>query len=221
MDPYERMNDALDRRLRPWIGMAVALINGRVADARAHADKAITDTLKATPDGRPSALRVQRSPSYQAALNRLDELQAALIGPNANSLSGLVRDARASFYVGSVELWKGVIPPEHRSVKDPVPTAKGEAIVRGALIHDTDLSREVGPSFQRSKDRLFAAINGAGRIRASERIGVALLDRWERETRDRLIGVAMTALSDGDKAIHETTGRAMLRKELLPKELRA
>lgn len=212
MDPYERMNAALDARLRPWIGKAVALINGRVEDARAHADKAVTDTLKATPDGRPSALRVQRSPSYQAALNRLDELEDALVGPASNSTAGLIRDARAAFYRDSIELWKHVIPEERRAVKDPHPTAKGEAVVRGAIIHDLDLHREVRPSFQRSKDTLFAAVNGAGRTRSSDRLGTALLDGWERDAKRRLIGVAVTALSDSDKAVHETTGRVMLKR---------
>jgi hypothetical protein len=211
MDQYEAMNAALDARLLPWIGRAANLITARVADARAHVDRAITDTLKDTPDGRPTVLKAQRSPSYQAALNRLDELRVDLIGPATNALTGLLRDARAAFYRDSVELWKRVIPPENRRVPDPQPTDRGEAIVRGAIIHGLDLYREIVPGFIRVRNNLFAAVNGAGRTGSHAKSSKAIVDRWEKDTRDHLVKRAMSSLSDSDKAIHETTGRLMVR----------
>src|SRR5512135_2157880 len=84
-------------RLEPWIAKGVKLVSAKLADARAHAEKAVTDTLRSTPDGRPSMARIRANPSYQASLNRLDELWAEIGGPSVTSLQGLIQDSSAAF----------------------------------------------------------------------------------------------------------------------------
>ncbi len=209
----DKMERALETRLVPWIRRASTLIARHLADARAHANKALTDALKITPDGRPSSRRVLRSPSYQSAGNRLRMLQDALIGPTSDSLEGLIRDARAAFYQRSIELWTPVIPAEYRVTLDPVPTKAGESLMRGAIIHGFDLARELSPSIKQTGDHLFVALNSAGRRKAGQRVGDDLLKLWHAQAVARLNRKVASILSDSDKAIHEATGWLIIAPE--------
>lgn len=207
------MERALAKRLQPWLSKAHMLIVRRLEDARAHAELAVTKALKTTPDGRASVRRIEASPSYQAALGHLDELLDRLVGPKANSLDGLIRDARAAFYSDSVTLWTPHIDPEYRAVPEPVPTQSGEDLMRGAVIHGYDIRRDVAPAIESTKNELFVAINNAGRRAASDRDGSDRLAVWHRQGLERIRAKAFQALSDSDKAIHEATGLLLLAPE--------
>lgn len=206
----DKMEGALAARLGPWLAKADKVIRSSVADAHAHAAKAITDTLRTTPDGRPSARKVDRSPSYQAALTHLDDLQCRLIGPSKDSLDGLLRDARAAFYVDSIKLWLPHIPEKYRASAEPAPTKIVERFFRGAIIHGYRLDQELSPDVQRTKDHLFASVNSAGRGGSSQRTARSYLDTWRAQAVDRLNLKAGSILSDSDKAIHEATGWLMI-----------
>lgn len=204
------MERALEKRLKPWLSKAHMLILSCMEDAHAHAELAVTRSLKATPDGRDSARRIDQSPSYQAAIRHLNGLLDRLVGPKSNSLDGLIRDARASFYRDSVALWKPYIEPEYRATPDPVPTQAGEALMRGAVVHGYDLRAEVAPAIEATKRELLAALSQAGRKAATDRDGQAWLAVWHNQGRDRIRAKAFQALNDSDKAVHEATGILLL-----------
>lgn len=212
----DRMERALEARLNPWKLNARFLILGQMDDALAHADKALTQTLKRTTDGRPSARRIGISPSYQAAVSRLDDLLDSLVGPKASSLNGLIRDARAAFYRGSIDLWKPHIETEYRAVPDPVPTLDGERLMRGAIVHGYDLRREIEPAIRTTKDTLFVALNNAGRRAATGREEDSRLALWHSQGIERIRAKVFQSLSDSDKAVHEATGLLMLAEKYRP-----
>ena len=197
------MDRILERNLKPWLVKASRLVESRISDARAHAEKAITDAAKETADGRPTARRIERSPSYQAALARLDGLQAALIGPSTDSLQGLIRDARAQFYKDSIPLWLPHIDLEFRVSPNPQPTIEGERFARGALIHDYDLHREVAPRFVSVANALFASLNQATRGIAGAKHGSFVLNLWQRRAVGSITRVVEDSLSDGQEAVHQ------------------
>jgi len=204
------MEAALEARLRPWKRRATAHILTALADARAHAEKAVTDALKQTPDGRRSARRIDNSPSYKAALGHLDALMDSLVGISKDSLGGLIRDARAAFYRSSVALWKPHIDPKFWVGPDPAPTQSGERIMRGAIVHGYDLHRELEPAFAVTANQLFVAINQAGRRAATDRQGRDRLRLWHDQAKARLIARVSQSLSDSDKAVHEATGLLLI-----------
>ncbi|MBU6429012.1 MAG: hypothetical protein KGR26_08380 [Cyanobacteria bacterium REEB65] len=209
----DKMEAALAQRLLPWIAKASKRIIASVKDAEAHAVKALTDSVRDEQDGQRTARRFQRGPSYQAAINRLGSLQAALIGPSSDSTEGLIRDARAAFYADSVRLWTPHVEPEYRITLEPAPTAAGERLMRTAIVHGYDLSREVGPSIETAKRNLFVAMNRASRRGSSADDGVKLIGLWAQQTRDQLIRKVSQVLSDSDKAVHEATGWLLIKPE--------
>ncbi len=209
----DKMEAALARRLLPWISDATDLIVREVRAAEDHAHKALTDALRQTDDGPRTARRFQRSASYQAAINRLQSLQAALIGEKADSLDGLIRDARAAFYFDSITLWTPHVEPEYRITPEPAPTQASERLMRAAIVHGYDLSREVGPAIEAIRTHLFAVMNQASRRRQPRDDGVKLITLWANQSRDRLAKKAAQVLSDSDKAVHEATGWLILKPE--------
>lgn len=209
----DRMEAALAKRLLPWIDRASSAIIVAVEDAQAHGEKAVTDTLRGTEDGRSSARRITRSPSYLAAVRRLNDLQAALIGPSVDSLEGLIRDARAAFYADSIALWTPHIDIEFRVTPELAPTEAGERLMRGAIVHGYDLSREIGPAIQQTKDHLFVALNKLGRRNTPGEAVGPLMKLWADMSRDRLIRKVSQVLSDSDKAAHEATGWLLIKPE--------
>lgn len=206
----DAMEAALARRLGPWLRRAGLTIDGAMGDAAAHAEKALTGRLVRSPDGRASMRRIEASPSYRAALGRLDRLRDAMIGPTRDSLSGLIRDARAAFYADSVALWKPHIEPGYRAVPDPVPTGDGERLMRGAIVHGLDLYREVEPAFDAARRDLIAALNNAGRRATPDSLRSQRLATWHGRASDRLKSKVFQVLSDSDKAVHEATGLLLL-----------
>jgi len=209
----DKMEAALARRLLPWITVATNRIMRGVKDAEAHAHKALTDGVREEQDGQRTARRFQQSPSYQAALNRLESLQAALIGPRVDSTDGLIRDARAAFYADSITLWSPHIEPEYRVTPEPAPTKAGEAMMRSAIIHGYDLSREIRPAIETARNHMFVAMNRASRRGLVQRDGDQLITLWATDTRARLVRKVVQVLSDSDKAVHEATGWLLVKPE--------
>lgn len=182
------------RTLDVWLKEARRLVDDKVADARAHAITAVTDTLKRTPDGRKTLRKASQSRSYKAAENRLAELWAALCGPSTASLKGLVRDARAAFYVDAVSLWGSFIPEEFRD--DPIDMISGLRAARGMVLHGTELRKEIGAPIERARRTLLAAVAVAGSRSTPVRASTEVLVTWARKSSDAIFAATRLALSD-------------------------
>lgn len=188
----------LRSRLAPWVERITAVIQGKFADAAAHAAKAITDTLRRTPDGRATDRRAIKSPSFQAAMSRLDELASLLSGPSVHSLDGLIRDARESFYRDSFELWKKIIPAATWVSADAQPTQIGVARVRGVPIHGVDVRVEVVSAIGSAKDDLRRAVNSAATTDPVRSLANDRLATWKRMKGDSLVRGIVLELSDSN-----------------------
>ncbi|WP_422932049.1 hypothetical protein [Singulisphaera sp. PoT] len=201
--------------LAAWNRKVFDLVTAKVGDARAHLDRAVTDTLRRTPDGRKTLRRVVQSPSYVAAMSRMDELWAALAGPRVMSLEGVLRDARESFYRRSFAEWKGVIPADMIASPDAEPTAANAARVRGAILHGYDLRQEIGGPIARAKEQARANATLAGRRDGDRRSKADLLGTWEKQSRDAIWNTARLALSDGQVMADVQAGRDVVHPDYL------
>jgi hypothetical protein len=188
------------RRRVPWVRAAHALVVTKMADAAAHAERALTATLLATPDGRPTLRRAARSRSFRTALKRLDELDAALTGPRTNSLTGLLRDARETFYRDAFELWKPHLDPALHYA-DRGPTQEGAARARGFLVFGLDLYQDLAGPLDDARRSLSGAIATAGRRAAAGRQGAALLALWQRNSTSLLQARVSTVLAVNQRAL--------------------
>ncbi len=212
--------DKIDRRLadraRPWVRLAAALIERKVADARAHAEKSLTAKAREAEDGRPTSRVLDRSPSRNAATSRLSEAQDDLVGPSVNSLDGLIRDARAAFYIDSIDLWTPLIPDPFRAAKSPAPTRAGEDAMRGAIMHGYDLHAEVAPVFDQASRSLKAILNVSSRRGADPSRGGRMLAAWERTTVGNLSRRVVAALADSSVGVHHAVGLMMIHPNVRP-----
>lgn len=204
--------------LRPWLRRALDLIDAKVSDAHAHATKAVTDTLKQTPDGRATMRRAARSRSTLAACNRLDELWDAMCGPTSASNSGLIRDARGAFYVESFERWKPFIPEELWAKNNPEPTAVDMNAARSAPVHGYDVRQEFAVPIDRAKRSLRAAIVRCGHSSTPDHVATDILDGWVERARQSLFRTARSALSDGQKLVETMAGRDLVHPDYLDNE---
>ncbi len=186
-------------RLKPWQAKVVKLISRKVSDATAHAHLAVTEALRAIPDGRPSAARTRRSPSYQAALVRLDELLASLAGPSVSSLKGVVRDAAEAFYRDSFNAMLPTVSEDIR-VSNTEPTQAGISKIRGALLHSVDLRTELGSAVERAKRSLGPAVVSAANRGVTKTQGKDTIDTWHAQTERAITQAALGALSDRNVA---------------------
>jgi hypothetical protein len=190
----QRKTKAQLRTLDAWLRRARALVDGKVADAQAHAVHAVTDTLKRTPDGRKTVRKASRSPSYAAAIKRLDELWATLCGPSTASLEGLVRDAREAFYLEALDLWGPHVPEEFRSA-----SAGGRFAVkaaRGMVLHGTELRKEIGAPIERARRNLLTSVTLAGQRSTPELVASEILILWGRMASTGIFTTTRLALSD-------------------------
>jgi hypothetical protein len=187
---------ALEAERARWAGLILPRVEGVLADAHAHAQKAVTDALKVTPDGRPTLRRANRSPSFQAALNRLGELRTWLAGPSEVSLEGKVRDARATFYKLAFTLHTPHIPGKVRVAADPAPTQRNINLVRGAPVHGYDVRKELEKPFVDAARQLSSAVALAGSSATSDRDAGLLLKAWHARARGAIERAVLSLLSD-------------------------
>lgn len=192
----ERVAREIDRERDAWAARLVPAVESRVSDARAHADRAITRALKATRDGRPTARRANRSPSFQAALNRLDELLAWLAGPSAVSLDGKVRDAREALYRLAFRLHRGLVPEGLWVSPDPRPTRANLDAIRAAAVHGLDPRAELAGPVGYAGRSLAAAVARAGAADATRSDEADHLDAWETRAAAAIRRSLLVILSD-------------------------
>lgn len=204
--PEERQA-AIAARVTIPLRKASDLITGKIADAGAHALVALTETLKATPDGRPTLGKVKTSRSFLAARTRLIELAAELVGQ--------VADAREAFYRDSFAWWAKHLPADvHRST-DPQPRTSDIAKVRTFVLHGMTLRNEIGIPTLSADQRMFSTLVMAGSRAARGKDSSDLIRAWaERSTRS-LIEIAVTALADSSVRCDYLAGRDVLDPDLL------
>lgn len=174
---------------------AAELVRRKLGDAAAHAARAATQALRDAPEGRATVRKAESSPSFRAALRRLDELLDDLVGPRKDSLTGLLRDARAGFYRDAFA-WIApyLVEGVHRDGLGP--SKAGEAVARGAVLHGYDLRSEFAGPIETAKRGLlvWAALAGS---RATARKAVdGLLDDWEAK-HSRILAVRCRLSLDG------------------------
>jgi hypothetical protein len=191
----------------------VSAIRAKVSDARAHAANAVTEALRATPDGRATIRKATRSRSFQAAMARLDELWTDLCGPSVASRDGKLRDAREAFYRKCFELWTPLIPQDMRAGADE-PTAAAIA-ARTMVLHGYDLRIELAGPIGTAERNLQSAVVRAGNREATKRTSIDLLAGWEQSTRTSLEQSVRIALGDALIALDVQAGRDQVRPEFL------
>lgn len=200
----------LRKRLLPWIRYGITRVGEVMAQARAHAENAVTQTLKKTPDGRASAGRVRMNPSFQAALRRLTELQDEIGGPTVMSLSGLVQDATESFYRDARQWWADDVPVEHQG--STAITTEQVAYARGLLWHHRPIRTAIQPKFVTIRNDLITSLGAAGMTDATKRDGTAVLRTWEQNARWRLGQELGAALAD----LNVAADRQAMKDTMLP-----
>jgi hypothetical protein len=185
---------------------AIRRINSKVADARAHAEKAVTETLKAKQDGRATLRHANRSPSLAAAMARLDELLDDLAGPSSTSLQGILRDGREAIYREAFARWLPQIPPELLVRPDPEPTAAAIAAARGVVLHGRDLRSDIGAVVATAQQRLRSAVVLAGSAGGT----VDQLGAWEQSARQQLSRAVQLAWGDAAIALERMAGADLI-----------
>lgn len=194
-DPYDAKDKALDALLAVWLARLSKAVADRVEDARAHAEKAVTDTLRSTPDGRKSLAKIAQSRSFASAQARLDDLRDKLTGKSDRSLKGKVRDARAEFYTLAVKWHRRITPAEIRSDGDG-PTAAQVDAARAAAVHGYDPRRQLDATILMQKLALRAALEQAARSNADDRRAADLLDGWQSRAKTALTNAVRGLLVD-------------------------
>jgi hypothetical protein len=200
-----------DAALLDLTGRARRLIEAKAGDAESHARNALTDALKATPEGRPTLARVRRSPGYASALSRLDEL--------AFSLVALCEAARVREYRRAYGAWPAALPPEVlRPRLDPAaPPSRLVERCRAALQHGTTLLIEIRGAVEPARRRLLPTLTQAGNRATPERAGADLLAAWRRGVEASTLRVAAASLNDSLILADRLAGRDVIAPErLLP-----
>lgn len=193
----------------------IAEVGKKVADAQAHALKALTDTLKATKDGRPSILAINRSPSYQAAQDRLNELWTWLAGPGETSLEGKIRDARDGLYIEAARLWFPLIPANLRSRSTAMPPEYQRKAIRATPIHGYDVRKYLEGPILTARRTLKASLEQASRRSTPGHVEIDLLATWERRTREAVSRAVKTLLNDSTEYADRMAGLDLIKGEYI------
>lgn len=185
-----------------------ARVRSKVGDARAHALAALTETLRATPEGRPTAARLRRNRSYLAAKARLDELLAELVADGER--------IRVETYRESWAFWRASLPSE---VLRPARggEAPGELVerCRSMLWNGSTVGQFLGPAVRRAQRTLLPALVVAGNRATGLRPGRDLARRWSASAEGQIVAAAKAVLVDGQTLADRLAGRDVILPELL------
>jgi len=208
LDDLKTLDARLSARLRSWIARAEKLVESRIADAAAHASKAVVDAARHERDGRKAAINARRSASLKAGLDRLDELTESAVA--------LVRDAREAFYRDSLAHWREVVDPSAWRSPDPQPTREGIARVRDASIQGLGPRFEIETAIHAQK-ALLTTTAGNAAYRDAETRGDGRLDpidAWARGA-TQLVARSLAALiGDSGWRAHALAGLDLLDPKL-------
>jgi hypothetical protein len=191
------------KALRRAVAEARGFVRDKVADAKAHALAALTESLKRTPEGRATAAKVKRSRSFAAAVSRLDELASILVT--------LGEDLRVETYRASWSHWRRVIPDDflRRTSGEGPPQARLNRC-RTALVHGFTLSSFLAGPIRKAKQSLPPALTVAGNRATASRDAGELLKAWASRTEKAITAAAISALVDGQTLADRMAGRDVI-----------
>lgn len=186
---------------------AAAAIAGKLADARAHAGKAVTDAGRRLPDGRATRARLNASPSRAAALARLDEL--------LDDLVVLVRSARADLYRAAFARLAPQIPAVYLAKIDPEPTQRDTDRFVAALLHGSDLRDLLRRPIRTAQAQLTPVLTQACRRAEEDAAAADRLDLWQRRAAGTITSAVRLALADSAAAAPMEATRDLLDPDLI------
>ena len=195
--------DAIGR----WSAGAAFVADKALADALAHAQKALTDTLKATPDGRATIAKARQSRSFAAAVGHLDDLW--------NRLVVLVGDARMEFYHASYGYWRNHLPAEFHRSDDPEPRQSDLAKTRAAILHGMSLPGWLAGPIETAKKSLLAQLAQAASRGTAGADAADRLRAWAAQARRSIAQSAAVAINDSWTLADRRAGRDLVKPGLL------
>ena len=214
-----QLNAWLAPRLLPWQGRATALIERRIADARSHAEGAVTQAALDAPDGRSTWQVASRSRFVTAAENRLRELLDQLVGPTPQSLSGLLRKANATFYRQAVLEIDWDVPESIRSKSYGRVSKRRLREARGLIVFGKDLRSELAGPIEESIRNLKATVVSASKQGSTKGSRKQAFDLWESRAKALVSTVAGYALGNAQFALFQLAGRDQVDASLHAKPL--
>jgi hypothetical protein len=192
--------------LEEWIHKTSEALPGKLRDAEAHAQKALTDVVVSAPDGRPTLAKVRQSRSYQAALARMDEIRDALLK--------IVHEARVAFYRDSWAFWNDTLPAEVLKGAE-APAEARIAKARTAVIHGQTAAGALAAATQTAKRQLLASLAQAGSRVQTGKGAAEILKAWRTRAEKALSQHTTTLLSDSQIDADRRAGRDVVKDELL------
>lgn len=196
-----------------WVRGAARLIEAKVADAEAHAVKALTEALRQEPDGRSTTNRVRRSRSIEAARHRLSELLDGLAGPAIDSLDGLIRDGREQFLVTAFREWSALLD-DATMRPSRTPTEAERKAIRRYEAHGLPLRHEVQGRIDAVSRSLVATVAQASGRAIGDRSAMTLIRTWRRQASRSILSTVQLALSDSAVIADTAAQWLLVRPEL-------
>jgi hypothetical protein len=188
--------------------LAGARIKAKVADAAAHALKALTLSLDQTPEGRPTAAKVKRSPSYQASIARLTELR--------DELHALAERSRVETYTAAWAFWRSELPAEVLAPsRGSAPPAALVTRARTMLTHGRTLRESLTAATDRAAKQLGPALTVAGNRATNSREANDAIRRWASASEGAIVAAFLAVVVDGQTTADRLAGRDVIRPELL------
>ena len=210
--------DYLAKLAGSWTRMVGKIVNEAIDRAHAHANLALTETLKATPDGRRTLRRASHNRSFVAALADIDDLLVALTGPTKTSLAGKLRDVRAVLYRAAFIGWVRTFPEPYTVGRNTPPSQARINLARGLVLHGMDLRTEIAGSIDRAKRDLLATIEVAARRESRARNSADLLKAWRDRAVNAITSTCKTAIGDSLVALESLAGVDAVKPQYRPAE---
>lgn len=186
------------------------MIREKLDAALAHATKALTETLKRTPDGRKTIRKASQSPSYAASLSRLRECLAELAGKGRTSLDGSLRQTRRSLYETSYSHWADMLPGEMIQAKPSQARIKAAG---GIVLHGMELWDELKAPIDRASRNLLAALTSASKRSTPDKLATEILATWAQQSRTAITKTAIMAIGDSMIALDTAAMEDIVRPE--------
>ncbi|CAB4130743.1 hypothetical protein UFOVP124_28 [uncultured Caudovirales phage] len=203
----ETLRRGEDKQLARLTKQVRSIVAAKVADAGAHASKALTDALDATPEGRPTAARVRRSPSYQASLVRLDEL--------LDSLASTVEECRTVTYADSYRFWWNYHAENMRRSTTPDAPKGLMDRCRTTMIHGYPVRKFLQGPINRAAAGLLPMLTVAGNRATSAQSATQAIRLWQERSASAIVQNAITALVDSQTMADRRAGRDAIRRDML------
>lgn len=205
--PTNDYESLLGRVATKHAATAGRLVGDKVSDAVAHLHKAATNALRDTPDGKPTLARAKRSPSFGAAMDRLDGLVDRLVR--------IEQAAREDAYRRSYDWHRERLPQELRS-PDESPSDRRVDRCRNFTILGYSVRDRIMVAVDTAKRSALASLARASTRAVERSAGTDVVEAWGDVASRSLATVAAQAIGDGATWAARMAGRDAIKAELLP-----